>query len=141
MNPYQQQVLDAAGAQFDKSGLQAQNQVTQNAISAGAFGGSRTGVAQGVAASNIARDRDSAMAGVLAQGCGDAQQRAMQAAQFGFGAEQFADPQRRAGLLGSQMSGLPWGQVQTGQTPNYQNAASGFLGGALTAGSLFGGMK
>jgi hypothetical protein len=69
------------------------------------------------------------MAGLLSQGFGDAQQRAMQAAQFGFGAEQFADPQRRAGLLGSQMSGLPWGQVQTGPNPNYQNAASGFLGG------------
>lgn len=47
-NPYQQNVIDATGQQFDKLRAQATNNVAANATQAGAYGGTRQGVAAGV---------------------------------------------------------------------------------------------
>jgi hypothetical protein len=47
MNPYQQQVLDGVGRDFDKLRSQAHTQSNQAATAAGAFGGSRHGVMEG----------------------------------------------------------------------------------------------
>lgn len=46
MSPFQQQVIDATGAQLQNQDAQQQNTLTGNAISAGAWGGDRAGVAQ-----------------------------------------------------------------------------------------------
>lgn len=86
MNPYQQQVIDQMNQQFG-----VQNQMTTNAVNdaatrAGAFGGSRQGVAQGVALADNARTQGMQMAGLLNQGFEGAMGRAGQVAGMGFDA-------------------------------------------------------
>lgn len=48
MNPYDQRVIDAKNANWQKTNLQTMNQVNDAATRAGAFGGSHHGVAEGV---------------------------------------------------------------------------------------------
>ena len=47
MNPYQQQVIDRAGADMQRQASMSQNALGAQATQAGAFGGSRHGVAEG----------------------------------------------------------------------------------------------
>ena len=47
MNPYQQNVVDTTMSELQRQNQMALNQVGQSAVGAGAFGGSRHGVAQG----------------------------------------------------------------------------------------------
>ena len=44
MSPYQQQVMDASLAEFDRNAAMDQNKISDSAISMGAFGGGREGV-------------------------------------------------------------------------------------------------
>ena len=55
MNPYTQQVENAARGNLDRAYKQNLNTIGDSAINANAFGGSRQGVAEGVAASENAR--------------------------------------------------------------------------------------
>lgn len=84
MNPYQQQVINANNAGWDKTNQQTMNAVDQRATQAGAFGGSRAGVATGtaLAANNLAQNQQNA--GLLYQGYGDAMGRAGQMAGMGY---------------------------------------------------------
>lgn len=84
MNPYQQQVIDANNTQYQKTQAQTMNQTDDAATQAGAFGGSRHGVAEGVALGNNAQAHDAQNAGLLYQGYGDTMNRAGQAAQLGY---------------------------------------------------------
>lgn len=84
MNPYQKQVIDANNANFQKTQAQSINSTNDAATKAGAFGGSRHGVAEGVALGNNAMAHDSQNAGLLYQGYGDTMNRASQAAQLGY---------------------------------------------------------
>lgn len=85
-NPYQQQVIAALQEQYAKQRQQNMADVGAQATSAGAFGGSRYGVAlaQALAASN--RDENTQMAGILQGGYNDTMGRAQQLANFGMGA-------------------------------------------------------
>jgi len=107
MNPYQQQVIDAANAQWDRSGQMAQRGVGDSATRAGAFGGSRHGVAAGVAAGENERNRNQQISGLLQSGFQDATQRAMAGA--GLGMEAGNPDLWKLNVLKRGFTGLPYG--------------------------------
>ena len=72
MNPYLQNVEQAALGNMDQAYKQTLNTIGDRAINAGAFGGSRQGVAEGVAASENARQMGDLSANIRAQGFGQA---------------------------------------------------------------------
>jgi hypothetical protein len=72
MNPYLQNVEQAALGNMDRAYRQNLNTIADGAINAGAFGGSRQGVAEGVAASENARQMGDLSAQLRAQGYGQA---------------------------------------------------------------------
>lgn len=86
MNPYQKNVIDAANAQFDYGDARAMKTVNDAATKAGAFGGSRHGVASGVALGETGRARGNTISGLLYGGYNDAMGRAGEMARMGFGA-------------------------------------------------------
>ena len=95
MNPYIQNVEDRALANMDTSFRQNLNTIGDGAISKGAFGGSRQGIAEGVAASENARQMGDLSAELRAQGFDTASglmmqdyDRDLQAAQTRLGAAQ-----------------------------------------------------
>ena len=144
MNPYLENVLKQSNRQFDQLGQKALNLVNDQATQAGAFGGSRAAVAQGVAAGQVANQQALANSQLLYGGFNDAQQRAQQAAQLGIGGNQAA-----LGALGYPTSiyaqTLPGGGSTTTQTQS-GGGVGGFLsgarGGAITGsglGGIFGG--
>ena len=47
MSPYQEQVMDASLAEFDRNAQMQQQQIADQAVSSGAFGGGREGVMPG----------------------------------------------------------------------------------------------
>lgn len=157
MNPYQQNVIDATGQQYDQLRSQAHLESNDAATRAGAFGGSRHAVMEGARMGQLDQGQAQTTAQLLQQGFGDAQQRALQAANFGMGAlgQQFGagdymrniqqqyltDQQgrfneardwdvRNLGILQGAFSGTPYGQSQT--QPLHQNRLAGAAGGALT---------
>ena len=113
-NPFTSAVIERTQQDIARQQEMAQNQLGAQATAAGAFGGSRQGVAEGVMAGEYGR-----MAGDIA-----AQQRqanysqALQAA--------MADRQARLGAA-SQLGGLGQQAFQTGQTIQQQQAQQGLL--------------
>ncbi len=91
MNPYQQQVIDASNAELQKQAAMAQNTLDAQASAAGAFGGSRHGVAQAETAGQYADAQAAMIADLYSQGYTQAQQAALQ--------EQMAN--QNAGLAGA----------------------------------------
>ena len=86
MNPYQQQVIDRMNEQFQYQNTQTANQMIDAATRAGAFGGSRHGVATGVALGENQRNQGMQMAGLLQGGFDQTMNRAGQLAGYGMGA-------------------------------------------------------
>jgi hypothetical protein len=72
MNPYIQNVEQAALANMGQAYQQGLNTIADRSINAGAFGGSRQGVAEGVAASEMARQYGDLSAQLRSQGYGQA---------------------------------------------------------------------
>jgi hypothetical protein len=73
MSPYQQQVIDASLAEFDRNAAMDQNKISDSAISMGAFGGGREGVMQAESLSNSRMGRAQLQANLLNQGFQQAQ--------------------------------------------------------------------
>lgn len=71
-NPYEKQVVDATGAYFDQNLQQNLSQNNARATSAGAFGGSRHGVADAELMRSSGMDKAKMMADLRYQGYGDA---------------------------------------------------------------------
>lgn len=122
MSPYQQQVIDAANAQWDKTDKGTLRDVNDAATAARAFGGSRAAVTQGAALATNTLNRNSQVANLLQSGYADATNRAAQLAQFGFGgAGAGANLGMLAGnpdlwrlsVLKQGFSGLPYGTTST----------------------------
>jgi hypothetical protein len=116
MNPYLTEVENRALDNQSRAFANATNQIGANAVSAGAFGGSRHGIAEGVAASENARSMGDLSAQLRAQGFDAASgllqndmTRAMQAEQM-----------RQA--AGSQLASNAGLQGQLGQTLGNQSA-------------------
>jgi hypothetical protein len=125
-----QQLMGGYGSQLDPYWNQLR-QTTLGAIGdqatqAGAFGGSRQGVAEGAALGQIAQGQAGQRYGEYQNALG----RAGQLANLGFG----VDPQ----MLGLLNAGIgPYGQTQTTHTQS--DPFSQILGGGLTLASLFAG--
>ena len=73
MNPFQQSVIDATMSELNKQGQLAQSQLATQAQQAGAFGGSRFGVAQGELGEGLQDARARALAQLNLQNYGQAQ--------------------------------------------------------------------
>jgi hypothetical protein len=90
MSPYQQQVIDASLAEFDRNAAINRKRISDQAIASGAFGGGREGVMQSEYQLGSDRERALLQAGLLQQGYGQAQQLA---------AQRFNQQQGLAGIL------------------------------------------
>ena len=130
MNPYTSQ-MDPYFAQLR---AQAVGGANDQATLAGAFGGDRSQIGAATAG-NLA---DQQAAQFRFQAFNDAQQRALAAAQMGYGAA-FLPQQYQMGQLGILNQGIgPYGTQQVSKTRGGSNWLSQLLGLGLTAGSLFG---
>lgn len=156
MDPYQQNVINSMRDQYGVQRAGVTNDVNAQATAAGAFGGSRHGVAEGVAQAGLGRDQNQQMASLMDTGFNNAMGRAGQAANLGFGASgaqaQIGDymhgvdvqndpNMRMMQYLQSAYGMMPHGSsTTTTQTPGH-NGITGALGGAATGakiGSMFG---
>ena len=97
MNPYQSQVMDAVGADFDKQRAAAHTQSNQAATQAGAFGGDRHGVMEGARLGELDSAQMATQAQLRQTGFNDAMGRAGQAANLGLGAGQMDLQGRQVG--------------------------------------------
>ena len=78
MSPYQSQVIDATLAEYDKQGLAGEQQIKDQAVASGNFGGGREGAQLGQYQSDRLADRAALQASMLQQGFGQAQNAAQQ---------------------------------------------------------------
>ena len=78
MSPYQQQVIDVSLAEFDRNRAIQEQQIRDQAVASGAFGGGREGVAMAEYGKASDLNRAQLQAGLLQQGFGQAQQLAAQ---------------------------------------------------------------
>ena len=130
MSPYQKDVIDATLQDFDKQAALQRNQIGQQAMSAGAFGGAREGVMQSEYQSQSDLNRAALQAKMLQQGFGQAQQGAQtafgqqqQLAQAQQGLGQFLPGAQRADIqtLGA-VGGVQQAQAQAGLDAQRQAA-------------------
>ena len=130
MDPFQNQVIDATRAEFQTQRDRAvggPGGVNQQAATAGAFGGSRQGVAQGVQLGEINRAETSQIAGLMSRNF-------QQAVQNGI---PFADRQRALAQQQAQE-----GLFRRQQAGNFRNLGMGPTGASITqetnqSGNLF----
>jgi hypothetical protein len=141
-NPFMNAYLQGLNPIWQQMREQALGSIGQQATQAGAYGGSRQGVAEGVALGELGN----AQAAQQYQAFNDAQQRAAQAAQFGLAglggsAELARYIQEYPQLFASRQLGLlnqgigPYGTTQTQETQS--DPFSSLLGAGLTIGSFF----
>ena len=146
MNPYQGQVIDAMMKQFGVTNAATQKQISDAATRAGAFGGSRHGVATGVALGEAARNQNAQIAGLLSSGFEGAMGRAVSLAGLGYGtAGAGANLGMTAGnpdlwrmeMLRRGFQGLPYGTTSRG-TSGRTGAKLGYAGEASAKIPFFG---
>jgi len=103
MSPYQEEVISTSLSEFDKQRQIAQQQISQQAIQAGAFGGSREGVQQAEFGAQSLQDRALLEAQLRQQGFTQAQQAAAaaQAQQAGLASLQPSLAQSQIQQLGA----------------------------------------
>lgn len=139
MNPYQSQVVGGIRGEFDHLRAGAGVDAAQAATRAGAFGGSRHGVAEAVRKSALDRAQTGQIAGLLSSGYDNALSRGL-----GYSEYQRALRERQAQepifrnqqALQTMNMGLgPTGQVNTEKTSS--DPWGQLLGLGLTAGSFF----
>ena len=153
MSPYQSQVMDASLAEFDRNSAIQQKQISDQAVSSGAFGGGREGVMQAEYQAGSDRNRAALQAGMLQEGFQNAQAAAQQ--QFN---NQQGLAQLLPGLQGTDISrlgslgALNQAQTQAGldatreanrmaafqpqeQLQNYGNLVTGIMGGMQGSGT------
>ena len=126
MNPYKQNVIDEAMKQIDKQGEQAMQKVNAQAVSAGAFGGSRSGVQAAETQGNIQDTKSRTMANMLSQGY----DKSLNAAMTGFEAEQKRNLEggRLTGGLGQTVGGLGSKLVDAGTSYGNLGSSSADVG-------------
>ena len=109
MSPYQSQVIDATLSEFDKSRLGGQQQIRDQAVASGNFGGGREGAMMGQYNADSLADRGALQSQMLQQGFGQAQQAANQnftnqGALFNMQNQQNLSNQGIAGAYGNQIN-------------------------------------
>ena len=100
MSPYQSQVMEASLAEFDRNAAINRQQISDQAVSLGAFGGGREGVMQSEYQLGSDRNRALLQAGLLEQGFNQAQ------------AQRGQDLQTQLGLM-SAVPGLQTDRIST----------------------------
>jgi hypothetical protein len=129
MNPYQQQVIDATNAQWNQNDQHTMNAVNDRATQAGAFGGSRHGIATGSALAQNNMNRNQAVSGLLYGGFNDTMGRAQALAQGGYAGAQM-NANLGMGGVGSPeqwyLQQLKAGYLPTGTTEHHVDSTSGF---------------
>ena len=136
MSPYQSDVMSTALAEFDKQAAMRQQNISDQAVKFGGFGGGREGVMQSEYQSTSDRNRAALQAGMLQQGYQQAQQARQQdlanqrgiaglQSTLGGGAQQLAQQQIKGlGVLGAgqqaQSQAVLDAQRQAAQTAAYE---------------------
>jgi hypothetical protein len=169
-SPYQQQVIDASLAEFDRNAAVQQTGLRDQAIQLGAYGGGREGIMQAEAMRNNQLNRGQLQSGLLQEGFQNAQAQALaqlqaqqglgtyqtqlggqqrQIDQAGLSAQQesareaaFAD-YTRLGLVGPQLASVIGGfpaATQTQSTPP-PSASQQLMGLGIGAAGLMGAMR
>jgi hypothetical protein len=169
-SPYQQQVIDASLAEFDRNAAVQQTGLRDQAIQRGAYGGGREGIMQAEAMRNNQLNRGQLQSGLLQEGFQNAQAQALaqlqaqqglgtyqtqlggqqrQIDQAGLSAQQesareaaFAD-YTRLGLVGPQLASVIGGfpaATQTQSTPP-PSASQQLMGLGIGAAGLMGAMR
>ena len=153
MSPYQSQVMEASLAEFDRNAQMQQQQISDQAVASGAFGGGREGVMQAEYQAGSDRNRAQLQAGLLNQGFQQSQAAAQQQFQNQMGLAS-ALPGLQSGdisTLGS-LGALNQAQTQAGldatreanrmaayqpqeQLQNYGNLVTGIMGGMQGSGT------
>ena len=149
MNPYQSQVIDRVLADQGRVNALTQNSVNDAATSAGAFGGSRHGIASGVALGEANRATGDRLADLHRSGFGDMMGRATQLASMGESANnalgifgdyrrnvQLQNQTRSLDILKNSLMGLPFGTTTTQHMEQKSNPWNTALG----LGSMFFGL-
>lgn len=163
MNPYIQNVEQAALAQGERALAQNLSQASDAAIRARSGFGSRQGIIEGSAIAENAQNQANLSAQLRAQGYQGAvqnalaaQQAALQAAQAGYGAGTELQKQQQAllagdearynamrnfpldqlNILGTALGQTPYGKTTMESTPLTSNPLMGALGGAMGMASL-----
>jgi len=106
MNPYESEVMASLAPMYQKAREGAMSSIASRATQAGAFGGSRAAVSQGVALGELANQEAMTGANMRYQGFNDAMQRAGMLANLGMGANQ-----ARAGY-GQYLSDRPFNMLR-----------------------------
>ena len=134
MNPYQQQVIDQVGNQYDDLRTQAALGTNDAATRAGAFGGSRHAVMQGERMGQLDQGQAATTAGLLQSGYQNAMGQANQAAGMGMNANQLGLGMNQLGAQFGQLGLNALGQAGSGLgqaggfAQNQQNAAQSMFG-------------
>ena len=143
-NPYQQNVLDQMQQRWGQMQQGANTAVGGAATQAGAFGGTRQGVAQGIAQSQLGQDQMMQMANLMNQNYANTMNQAGNMANLGLGAnsqmaaigdyirniQQQQDPAyHKYDVLNQAIRGMPYGQTNTQQTSIPVGQA--IMGGAM----------
>lgn len=144
LNPFMSNVVDATRNDWQNTDAATANQLASMATQAGAFGGSRYGVALGQALADNNRQEQDQLANLRYGGFNDAMARAGQLAGFGFGGAQgamgtipYLDPRyRQFALDQSAIGSAPGGTSQVTTGKNGRNVAGGVLGGAATGATI-----
>ena len=108
MSPFQQQVIDTTLADFDRQSALGRQNIRDQAVTAGAFGGGREGVALGEFEAGNLRNRASLLAQLQQQGFTQANQLAQNAfrQQGNLAAQQMGLSNFQRGSLGQDISAL-----------------------------------
>ena len=101
MNPYTQNVINSGLSALDQQRMQALNQVGDTAVKAGAFGGSRQGISEGVTNANAAAGAGDLASKLMAQNFTQAQAAATNDLQRNY---QMQAANQTAGLTGAQLN-------------------------------------
>lgn len=144
MNPYQDEVLGRVEGDQGRLTELALNAADSRATRAGVFGGDRSKIALGTAASEVQRTGADRMAALRAAGYDEGMSRAAGLAGGGAGAAggllqlgEMSNPQMRMmRALREGISGLPYGSTTTSSTPMQRGLGQGIMGGASSLGGL-----
>lgn len=140
MNPYMGNVIGALGNEYDHLRDQAGMRTNQAATAAGAFGGSRHGIAEGVRMGELDRAQMSQTAGLLQSGYQNAmnaalpyweQQRQLQEQQL---QEPFWRYQQGLGMMNLGMGPVGWNTTSSSKQRESSPSTMGTLGGMAVTG-------
>ena len=139
MSPYQQQVIDTTLAEFDKQAAMRQQNISDQAVAMGGFGGGREGVMQSEYQTQSDKDRAALQAQLQSQGFSQAQaaRQADLSSRLGIGGAQQQYAQGLAGMAGAR-AGLAGQEAAFAQQQLGLGGAQQALAGAqLGAGQAY----